>query len=125
MMKLRQFRRPVFSVKKLPLKILKYGSLAVALLLLVSAVIVVLFSDYLINKYVKPEMDKALAVAFPGITIHFSELHYSVWKNRLGCDSLTINAKDTSVKCSMEGFSVSGMNILGLIFEDKFSPGQI
>lgn len=81
-----------------------------------------IFRDPLINWYAKDEAASAFARAYPGYSIRLGDLHYSVWKNLLECDSVSLQAADSSVTGSMIAISVGGVDWLDLLWQSKASP---
>jgi hypothetical protein len=61
--------------------------------------------------------------AYPSYSIKLGKLHYNVWKNRLGCDSITLNINDLS--CRAVSFSVSGISWMKIIRQRNFTSNSL
>jgi hypothetical protein len=79
-----------------PLKIASYAGIAVGTIVLVCVLALLLFSDPLANKYIKPRITQAFNEAYPADSIRIADMHYSIFKNRFGFDPVALRAIDGS-----------------------------
>jgi hypothetical protein len=75
--------------------------------------------DPFINILLKGRITKAITEAYPEDSIHLGYMHYNVWKNRLGCDSITFTTKN--YKFSVPIISVSGISFLNVLLNKDFT----
>ena len=112
-----------FNWRKIsPRKFVKTISIIVGTIFLVSILILVLFRDSFINSILKSKIINAFTNAYPEYSLQVGEMHYSVWNNRLECDSIMLNTKDPNLTCSLDSFSVSGINWIKILFQSDFNP---
>lgn len=104
------------------LKIAKYAAIAVGALLLVCVLALLLFSDALVNKYVKPRVITAFAETYPEYSLHFADMHYSVLTNRFGFDSVAVSSGDRTFSGHVSAFSVGGISWLHLLWGGSLEP---
>ena len=120
-----QHKHPSTDRRKLsPLKIAKYAGFAVGAIVLVCALALLLFSDPLVNKYVKPKITKAFTEAYPAYSIGIADMHYSFFTNRFGFDSVALGAADRTFSSHMGTFSVSGIRWMHLLWGGSLSPND-
>ena len=81
--------------KTSPRKFVQSISFIVGAIFLLSVLSFVLFPDPFINTFVKNKITNAFTDAYPEYSLQLGEMHYSVWKNRLECDSITLQTKDS------------------------------
>ena len=105
-----------------PRKFVKTVSIIAGIIFFVSVLILVLFPDPFINTIAKNKITTAFADAYPEYSLQVGEMHYSVWNNRLDCDSIMLNTKDPNFTCSLDSFSVSGINWIKILFQSDFNP---
>src|SRR5665647_779217 len=55
--------------------------------------------DPFINLLLKDRITKAITKAYPGDSIHLGYIHYNIWKNRIGCDSIKIKTNGIYSAC--------------------------
>ncbi|MBK7497876.1 MAG: hypothetical protein IPI19_01925 [Ignavibacteriales bacterium] len=112
-----------FNWRKIsPRKFVKTISIIVGTIFLVSILILVLFRDSFINSILKSKIINAFTNAYPEYSLQIREMHYSIWSNRLECDSIMLNTKDPNFTCSLDSFSVSGINWIKILFQSDFNP---
>ncbi|MGD0338271.1 MAG: hypothetical protein ABSB78_05730 [Bacteroidota bacterium] len=115
-----QNEHPPTDRRKLsPLKIALYTGIAAGAIVLVCVLVLLLFSDPLVNRYIKPRITKAFAEAYPAYSLRIADMHYSVWRNRLGCDSVTL--KTGGFTCSVASFSVGGIGWMKILWQRDFT----
>ncbi len=103
-------RRYIFST-------IFYGTIFV----LIGIIILFIFSDSLLNNFAKEKIITSFAEKYPNYTLQVGHIQYDVWKNRIGCDSLSIQTKDTSFSCTLISPSLTGINWIKLFMEKDFS----
>jgi hypothetical protein len=108
--------------KLLRLKIVLYAAYAVGAIVLVCALALLLFTDPLVNRFIKPRITKAFAEAYPAYLIRIADMNYSVLKNRFGFDSLALSAVDGTFSSNMGQFSVSGVSWTHLLWGGSLAP---
>jgi len=107
-----------------PLKIAKYAGLAAAAIALVCVLALLLFSDALVNKYVKPRITEAFAEAYPEYSLYIADMHYSFFTNRFGFDSVALSAADHTFSSHMGPFTVSGISWMHLLWGGNLSAND-
>lgn len=95
--------------------VLKYGGIALGGIILVSACAILFFPGVLINTFAKPRVISAFSASYPAYELRLGEMQYSVLKNRLGCDLITVNARDATFESRMEAASIAGIDWIGLL----------
>ena len=105
-----------------PMKIASYAGLAVGAIVFVCVLVLLLFPDPLVNRFIKPRITQAFAEAYPEYSIHIKGMHYNVWKNRIGCDSVALTRIDSTFSCSVAAFSVSGIARMDLLRGGSLAP---
>ena len=98
-MKDRVHKRAVKPGKRLSLRRLSvYVGASLGALVLVVAVLILVFGDAILNRYVKEKAERAFAGAYPGSVLRIGKLDYSVGANRLVAQSVTLSATNTTLK---------------------------
>ena len=105
-----------------PIKIASRTGFAIGAMVLICVLALLLFSDPLVNRYVKPRIIKALAEAYPAYSLHIADMHYSILKNRFGFDSITLKAVEGTFSSNIGQFSVSGIHWMHLLWGGKLEP---
>ena len=113
---------PTARRKLPPLKIASYVCFAVGAIVLVCVLALLLFSDPLVNRFIKPRITKALAEAYPAYSIRIADMNYSVFKNRFGFDSVALRAVDGTFSGNMGSFSISGISWMHLLWGGSLAP---
>lgn len=108
-----------------PRKFVKTVSIIAGIIFFVSVLILVLFPDPFINTIAKNKITTAFADAYPEYSLKIGEMHYSVWNNRLECDSITLESKDSSFICSLDSFSLSGINWIKILVKNNFNSNTL
>ena len=121
-----QNEKEKFDWRKIsPRKFVQSISLIVGAIFLLSVLSFVLFPDPFINTLVKSKITSSFTDAYPEYSLQLGEMHYSVWKNRLECDSITLQTKDSTFACSADSFSVSGISWIKILLQSDFNPNAI
>ncbi|MBE0645889.1 MAG: DUF748 domain-containing protein [Bacteroidetes bacterium] len=100
-------------------KIALYSGIVTGAILVFFFFVFLIFRDPLINWYAKDAAASAFAKAYPGHTIQLGDLHYSVWENRLVCDSVSMLSVDSSVTGNLTAVSIRGMDWLALLWHQE------
>jgi hypothetical protein len=98
------------------LKIVSYTVIGLGTFLFVCVLALLLFSDPLVNRFIKPRITKAFAAAYPAYSLRIADMHYSVFTNRFGFDSVALGAADGTFSGTMDPFSVSGISWMHLLW---------
>lgn len=125
-MKIVQIKNDLLNWRKLaPREIVKYLSFILGSIVLIFLLALIFFPDPFINSLLKDKITKALAKNYPEYSIQFGDLHYSVWNNRLGCDSITVMANDSTFTYSTGALSVSGISWIKILWETEFALNDL
>lgn len=126
MIKTPKIKKESFSWKKLSLlKVAKYISIIFGAVILFILLLLVLFPDYFVNTFLKDRITKAFTDAYPTYTLQLSDMHYNIWKNRLGCDSITVRSNDSTFNCSVEKFSISGISWMKILLQKDYTSNVL
>lgn len=126
MKKLQQIKKGSFNWKTLsPRKIAKHAGIVIGTVLLVCVLTLAFFPDPFLNLFLKERITKAIKEAYPEYSIRFGKMHYNVWMNRLGCDSLSLKTSDSTFACSIASFSISGINWLKILRQSNFTSNTL
>jgi hypothetical protein len=109
--------------KLLRLKVVKYPGIVIGAVIIICVLIFTFFPDPFINTFLKDRITKAFKEAYPADSIKLGHMHYNVWKNRLGCDSITL--KTSEFTCNVTSFSVSGIGLLKILRQGDFTPNTL
>jgi hypothetical protein len=74
-----------------------------------------LFTDPLVNRFIKPKIIKAFTEAYPAYSIRIADMNYSILKNRFGFDTIALSAVDGTFSGKMGESSVSGIHWMHLL----------
>ncbi len=108
-----------------PRKFVQRISFIVGAIFLLSVLSFVLFPDPFINTFVKNKITNTFTDAYPEYSLQIGEIHYSVWKNRLECDSITLQTKDSTFTFSADSFSISRIGWIKILLQSDFDPNAI
>lgn len=126
MIKIPHIKNDSFNWRKLSLlKVAKYGSFVIGAVILICVLIFIFFPDPFINAFLKDRITKAFTKAYPAYSIQLGDMHYNVWKNRLGCDSITLKSSDSTFTFSVASFSVSGIGWMKILLQRDFTPNTL
>ncbi len=118
---MRKKRLPTDS-RTSPLRIVAYAGLGVGALVLLCGLVLLLFADPIVNRFVKPRITAAFAESFPGYTIRIAEMRYSVLMNRFGFDSVALGTIDGTTSGTMDSVSVSGIGWMHILLGGTLAP---
>ncbi len=105
-----------------PGKRASYAGVAVGALVLVCMLVLSLFLDPLVNRYIKPRIMKAFTEAYPNYSIRIPDMSYSIVKNRFGFDSVAVSAVDSTFFSTVGSFTVSGIGWMHLLWGGTLGP---
>jgi hypothetical protein len=126
MIKTPQIKNASLNWGKLSLrKVAKYVSIVIGAVILVCVLVFIFYPDPFINNILKDWITKAFTKAYPAYTLQLGDIHYNVWKNRLGCDSITLKTSDSTFTCSVASFSVSGIGWMKILRQRDFTPNNL
>ncbi len=126
MMKTLRVKDDSFTQRKLSLrKAVKYISFIIGGAVLFCVLMFILFPDPFINTLLKDQITKAFTEAYPEYTIELGDMHYSVWKNQLGCDTITLDAGDSTFTSSVASFSVYGIPWIKILWQGQFTLNNL
>jgi hypothetical protein len=121
-----QNEHPPTNRRKLsPLKIASYVGFTVGAIVLVCVLVLLLFPNPLVNKFIKPRITKAFAEAYPAYSIRIAEMNYSILKNRIGFDSVALHAVDGTFSSKMGSFFVRGIKWMHLLWGGTLGPKDL
>jgi hypothetical protein len=124
MIKTPQSQKTSFNWGKIPLiKVLKYMGLGIGVALLITLLVFILFPDHIANTFLKDRITKAFKKAYPTDSLLLGDMHYNIWKNRLGCDSIAL--KTNEYKCSVVSFSVRGISWIKILWQKEFTVNNL
>jgi len=123
MMKTPRIKNTFFKWKDLSLrKVLKYLGIVIGGAVLFFVLIFIFFPDPFINTLLKDRITKAFKEEYPAYSLQLGDIHYNVWNNRLGCDSIILKTNDSTFTCSIGSFSVSGIGWVKILLQSDFNP---
>jgi len=104
-----------------PGKIAAYASM----LLLACALALSFLPNTYLDGFLKDRITRAVGEAYPAYSIQIAGLHYTIWKNRLECDSVALVKNDSSVSCSIVKLSVQGIGRIQLLWGGGVNPDNL
>jgi len=108
-----------------PKKLAKNAGLILGAVVIICTLIILFYPDPFINIFLKDRITKAFSEAYPGYQIHLGDMHYSVWTNRLVCDSIKLKTPEPIFEYSVTPFSVSGINWFKILWQNSFSLNNL
>lgn len=116
-------RSPNPRKKRSPWKIAAYASAAIVVVIMLAGVLLILFlPDIMVKTVVKARIVREFAEAYPAYAIRIGGIHYSVQENRIGFDSVALTTMDSTLSCSIAGYSISGVGWLELLWARGLVP---
>lgn len=126
MVKTPMIENTAFNLGKLSLlKVAKYVGFIIGAVIMISLLIFIFHPDPFINMFLKDRITKALTEVYPAYSIQLGDLHYSVWQNRLGCDSIILKSSDSSIVCNVASFSVGGIGWMKILWKRDFALNDL
>jgi hypothetical protein len=107
---------PIDRRKMRPLKITAYAGITLGTIVVACVLAILLFSDPLVNRFIEPRIKKAFAAAYPAYSLRMTGMHFNVFTNRFGFDSVSLRAVDGEFSSSAVSFSVSGIGWAHLLW---------
>lgn len=86
----------------------------VALVLLALVLAFILFPDWFINGYVKERNLAWFERTYPDYQLSIHDVHYTVWNNRLVCDSVELTRTDSKLSCRLGQVSLGHVGWIDL-----------
>lgn len=108
--------------KKSPRKVVKFASIAIGTIIIICVLLFIFFPDPFINTLLKDQIKKAFKEEYPAYSLQLGDMHYNFWSNRLGCDSISLKANDSTFTCSIGSFSISGIGWIKILLQSDFNP---
>jgi hypothetical protein len=96
-------------------KVTVYTLGAIGSFALVCTMVFFIFPDIFPNGYVKKQIVKAFAKAFPAYSMRIAGVHYTLWKNRIQFDRIALTSIDSTFSCTIGKVSVSGISWLQIL----------
>jgi hypothetical protein len=125
-MKIPQIKNTSSNGKKLSLlKVMKYVTIVIGAVILICMLAFIFFPDPFINALLKDRITKAFAEAYPAYSLQLGDMHYSVWKNRLGCDSITLKSGNSRFSGSVASISVGGIGWMKILWQREFTINDL
>ncbi len=121
-MKTPQIKNASFNGGKLSLnKVARNAAIIVGGLIIICSLIIIFHPDPLINYFLKDRITKAISETYPEYQIQLGDIHYSVFTNRLVCDSIKLKTPEPVIEYRLTSFSVSGINWLKILWQNSFN----
>jgi hypothetical protein len=99
--------------------------LSVCAIVLASGLVFLFYPDPVINAFLKGRITEAFREAYPAYAVRIGTIHYGVWENRVACDSIVVEATDSTMRYSAAGFSISGVGWLQLLVGNGHAPNSL
>jgi hypothetical protein len=99
-----------------------HAFLSVGAIVLVSALVFLFYLDPFINTFLKGRITEAFREACPAYSIRIGGMHYDIWENRIGFDSVALTTMDSTLSCTIAAYSVSGIGWLELLWARGLVP---
>lgn len=118
-----QNEHPPTNRRKLsPLKIASRVGFAIGVIVIICVLALLIFTDPLVNRFIKPKITKAFAEAYPAYSISIADMNFRVLKNRFGFKSVSLNAVNGTFSSHVGSFSMSGIGWMHLLRRGKLGP---
>jgi hypothetical protein len=115
-----------FNWRKLSLKkIAKYSSFIIGSIILLCLLTFIFFPDLFINALLKDRITKAFTETYPAYSLQLGDMHYSAWKNRLGCDSIKLKSNNSPFSSSIASISVGGIGWMKILWQREFTINDL
>lgn len=88
----------------------------VGAIVVVALLALLVLPDPLVNWLVKPRITEAFNKKHPAYLLRLGTMHYSVFRNRFGCDNVSVDAIDSSFTATAGTVAVSGINWISLLW---------
>jgi hypothetical protein len=124
MIKVPQSEIVFFKKGKLSLiKIAKYISFVICTLMLICILIFIFIPDPIINALFKGRIIKEFTKTYPDYSLQLGSIHYNIWKDRIGCDSIVL--KNSGYTCSVASLSISRISWMKILWQRKITFNTI
>lgn len=111
--------------KRLVHRALKYTGAILSGIIFIFVLILFFFPDPFVNSFLKNRIERALTESYPAYTIKLGNMHYSAWKNRLSCDSLSVKSNDSSFTFNALSVSVGGISWIKLFMQGSITNSAV
>src|SRR3989339_435460 len=101
-------------------KIAKYLIILISSIIFLAMLIFIFFHDPIINTFLKDRITKSFNETNPEYSLKLGDMHYSIWNNSLGSDSVSLKSTDSSVTYNAASISVGGINWINIILQGDF-----
>ena len=126
MIKTRKAKNRSFNRRKLSLPgALKYAGIVIGAVILVCILIFIIDPDPFLNAFLKDRITKTFNEAYPAYSIKLGKMHYNLWKNRLGLDSVTLKSSDSAVTYNAASISIGGIDWMKILRQKNYSPNTL
>jgi hypothetical protein len=99
-----------------------YTGLAVGAITLLCGLILLLFSDTLVNKFVKPRITAAFVEAYPAYSLRIADMTYGVRRKSFRFESVALSAADSSFSGTIASLDVTGTSWVHLLWGGSLGP---
>ncbi len=86
-----------------------HAAVSIGIVVVLAGALLAFVPDFVANRFLKGRVIAAFGEAYPAYALRIGGMHYSIWTNQVRCDSVLLAATDSTVTCTVAGFSVSGM----------------
>ncbi len=125
-MKKAQIKNDLLNWKKLSMgKVAKYLSVAIGTVIIICLLVLIFFPDPFINGFLKDRITKSFRETYPEYSLQLGDMHYSFWKNRLECDSITLKASDSTFTFNAASLSISGIDRMKILWKREFTINNL
>jgi hypothetical protein len=112
----REVKNALGTAMKTQWKFPAYAFLSVGMIVLASTLILLSHRDFFVNTLLKGQIIDAFREAYPAYSIRIGGMHYDVWENRIGFDSVEVTNVDSTISCAIATYSMSGIGWLKLLW---------
>lgn len=125
-MKIAQVKNDLSNWKKLSVgKVVKYASFVIGAVIIICLLVLIFFPDPFINGFLKDRITKSFRETYPEYSLQLGDMHYSFWKNRLECDSITLKASDSTFTFNAASLSISGIDRMKILWKREFTINNL
>jgi hypothetical protein len=94
-------------------------SAAVAVLTVLGLAVVLLFSDFLINRYLRPRWLRAFAAAHPGQSLRVARMEYRFFQNLTLCRDLSLTSSNAAWSCQVRALALTGVPWVNFLLGER------
>jgi hypothetical protein len=96
-----------------------------SLIVLVCALGLTLLLHEYLDQYLKSRITNVLERSYPGFSIQIVRMHYRILANRLECDSVVLRKNGSTISCSIDRLSLSGIDRMRFVRGEGDIPGEL